>query len=73
MAKCYVRLAIEDSDLHLSVRMCDGHPDLDDPDLMVMPAEAGSPATCAADDAASPPWSEWTTYVFVRMRSKAAE
>ena len=66
MGKCYVRLERAGPDLHLSVRMHDGHPDLDDPDLTNMPPTAGSKDTCSADAPAGPPWSPWMTYVFVR-------
>ena len=66
MSKCYVRLELKDQELHLSVRMEDGGPNPNDPDLTKLPAAAGSAGTCRADAAPDPPWSKWETYVFVR-------
>ncbi len=67
MSKCRVRLAIKDSNLYMDVKMQDGSPDLNDPDLRSMPpAEGGSAANCDADKPAGSNWSEWTTYVFSR-------
>jgi hypothetical protein len=67
MSKCYVRLAVEGDELHLQLRMQDGGPDLDDPDLRgKLPILAASASACDADAPAGEDWSEWTTYVFVR-------
>lgn len=66
MAKCYVRLEDVNGDLHLSIRVQDGWPPLNDPDLTNMPVQAGSASACPADTAPNPPWSPWQTYVFTR-------
>lgn len=64
-SKCFVRFRTRGADLHLSVRMFDGAPGLNDPDLMNPPPTA-HPAECGADVATTPPWSPWMTYVFTR-------
>jgi hypothetical protein len=67
MSKCYVRLKLEDEQLHFEMRMQEGLPGLNDPDLLsTPPAEGGSSAACDADHPAGSDWSEWTTFVFVR-------
>lgn len=67
MSKCYVRLKLKDNDLYLEVRMQDGNPDLDDPDLQPsLPVEGGSAEKCDADRPPGTDWSEWNTYVFSR-------
>ena len=67
MSKCYVRLALKDDDLHFEMRMQEGLPDLNDPDLhSSAPAEGGSAAECDADNPAGKDWTEWTTFVFVK-------
>jgi hypothetical protein len=66
MSKCFVRLEIVNADLHFSLRQQDGVLNLNDPDLTNMPITAGSASACTADAAADPPWSPWTTYVFIR-------
>jgi hypothetical protein len=67
MSKCYVRLTTKDDCLYLEVRMKDGLPDLNDPDLRSSAkVESGSAANCDADNPPGPDWSEWTTYVFSR-------
>lgn len=64
MAKCYTRLEIINGDLHLSMRLEDGLPALNDPDLVTMPVQSGSVTNCQADGAPNPPWSPWQTLVF---------
>jgi hypothetical protein len=69
MSKCYVRMRIENNDLYFEVRMKEGLPDLNDPDLVnPPPAEAGSAADCRADAPPGTDWSPWVVYVFVRKR-----
>jgi hypothetical protein len=67
MSKCYVRLQIKDIRLHLEVKMKDGLPDLNDPDLTsTPPAELDSADNCDADNPPGSDWGEWTTFVFAR-------
>lgn len=67
MSKCYVRLANNDGRLYFSVRMQEGLPDLNDPDLLAAaPVGVGSVESCDADAPAGDQWSEWTTFVFHR-------
>lgn len=70
MSKCYVRLKTKDNLLYLEVKMKDGLPDLNDPDLVSEspPAEGGSPASCDAESPSGNDWSGWTTYVFTRKQ-----
>jgi len=69
MSKCYVRLMIKDSNLYMDVKMKDGYPDSDDPDLRSSPPpEGGSAANCNAENPAGSDWSEWATYVFSRKQ-----
>ncbi|HJT30533.1 MAG TPA: hypothetical protein VJ783_00595 [Pirellulales bacterium] len=67
MSKCYVRLANNEGRLYFSVRMQDGLPDLNDPDLLAAaPVKVGSVESCDADAPAGDQWSEWTTFMFQR-------
>jgi len=67
MSKCYVRLRLKEKDLYLEVRMQEGLPDLEDPDLKSLPpTESGSATDCDAENPSGPDWGEWTTYVFSR-------
>lgn len=67
MTKCYVRLWVKDGLLYMDLRMQEASPELDDPELLSMPApEGGTAAQCDADKPASSGWGEWTTYVFQR-------
>jgi hypothetical protein len=66
MTKCYVRLELKGSELHLSVRMAEDAADPSDPDVMNMPITAGDATTCGADAAPVAAWAPWQTYVFVR-------
>jgi hypothetical protein len=69
MSKCYVRLMIKDDYLYMEVRMKDGLPDLNDPDLgSSPPTESGSATKCDAVNPVGPDWGDWTTYVFSRKR-----
>ncbi len=69
MSKCYVRLALNDNDLHFEMRMKEGLPDLNDPDFRSMPpADSGSAAECHADNPPGKDWSEWTKFVFTKKR-----
>ena len=69
MTKCYVRLKMEDDLLYLDVRMKDGWPEPDDPELTsAMPVEGGSPQSCQADNPPGEDWNEWTTFVFSRVQ-----
>jgi hypothetical protein len=76
MSKCYVRLQLVEGALHMEVRMLDGNPDDNDPDLQAtLPVEGGSADACDADNPAPVQdvgnrmneWSEWTTYVFTKQ------
>ena len=66
MSKCYARLELRDNQLHLSVRVQQSSPALNDPDLTSMPLTGGSVASCDADAAPNPPWDPWMTYIFQR-------
>ena len=68
MSKCYARLELREDgkELHLSLRMEEDAANPNDPDVMNMPATAGSASNCGADGAPAPAWSPWRTYVFVR-------
>jgi hypothetical protein len=67
MSECFVRLKLVEGALHLQMRMKDGLPDLDDPDLTgTPPVISDSVADCQADAPPGPDWGDWTTYVFVR-------
>lgn len=70
MSKCYARMKLDGDVLYLEVKMNDGLPDLNDPDLLSspLPAEGGSAATCDADAPAGTDWGEWTTTVYARKR-----
>lgn len=70
MSKCYARMKLDGKVLYLEVKMKDGLPDLNDPDLgpSSLPAEGGSAATCDADTPAGSDWGEWTTTVFARKQ-----
>lgn len=70
MSKCYARLKLDGTLLYLEVKMKDGLPDLNDPDLASspLPAEGGSAATCDADAPAGTDWGEWSTTVFARKQ-----
>lgn len=60
-------MKIKDQQLHLRVRMQEGLPDLNDPDLNSTPAtEGGSSSECQAEKLRDPNWSGWAAYVFVR-------
>ena len=62
-----MRLEIVDGRLLFKMRMKDGLPDLNDPDLTSSPAvESGSAGECDADNPPGTDWSEWTMYVFNR-------
>lgn len=65
MSACRVRLRLVDGRLHLAVRMQDGLPDLNSPDLVSMPVE-GDASRCDADSPSGPDWGGWETYVFHR-------
>lgn len=68
MSECYARLKLDGNALHLEVKMKDGLPDLDDPDLLSSPlsAEGGSAETCDADAQAGTDWGGWWLSVFAR-------
>jgi hypothetical protein len=67
MSKCYVKLNLVKDGLHFRVRMQDGLPAVNDPDLTgAPPITAKSAQGCDADQPAGADWLEWTTYVFVR-------
>jgi hypothetical protein len=67
MSKCHVRLKIDDGLLRFEIRMKEGLPDLNDPDLRSTPAvDLDSSANCEADAPSGADWSEWSTYVFAR-------
>jgi hypothetical protein len=66
MSKCYARLRLQDTDLHLALRIDANPPNPGDPDIANQPPAAGSSTTCGADAATDPPWSAWRTYVFVK-------
>lgn len=68
MSKCYVRMKLDGNVHYLEVKMKDGLPDLNDPDLLSspLPAEGGSAATCDAGAPAGTDWGEWATTVFAR-------
>ncbi|MGA2796480.1 MAG: hypothetical protein ABSE63_02765 [Thermoguttaceae bacterium] len=69
MSKCYFRMKIRDNNLHFEVKMKDGLPDLNDPDLLpTPPIELDSAANCNADSVTGDDWSKWTTYVFIRKQ-----
>lgn len=69
MSKCYVRLTLIDADLKFDVRMLDGLPDSNDPDLLnTPPPEGGSAEGCDADSPPGADWSDWTTHVFTRSQ-----
>lgn len=71
MSKCYVKLAIEGDELRFGVRMQDGWPQDDDPDLReTLPILAESDSVCDAEESAGSDWGEWSTYVFVRGAGK---
>jgi len=73
MSKCYVRLALKDNNLSFEMRMKDGLPDLNDPDLRSSPpAESGSEAQCDANNPSGKDWSQWTMFVFVKQRQEAS-
>lgn len=64
MSKCYIRIELKGSMLHLSLRHDAGSVNVNDPDIN-MPAT--SPANnCGADAATDPPWSPWRTYIFTK-------
>lgn len=66
MSKCYARLKLEGNALYLEVKMKDGLPDLEDPDLLSspLPAEGGSAETCDADAQVGTNWGGWWLSVF---------
>ena len=68
MSKCFVKLALVDGALHLKVRMKDGLPDLDDPDLVDNPPIAlpEGESACEADTAPAHNWGDWIIHAFVR-------
>jgi hypothetical protein len=67
MSKCYVRLAVVGEELHLQVKMQEGWPADDDPDLRgTPPVVAGPRFRCDADAPTGKHWTEWAAYVFVR-------
>jgi hypothetical protein len=67
MSKCYVRLILKEKDFHLEVRMQEGFPEEEDPDLKSLPpTESGSATDCDVEHPAGADWGEWTTYVFSR-------
>lgn len=67
MSKCCVRFRLDGNDLHFDLRMQDGLPDLNDPDLLTTPApEGGSATTCDAEKPAGQDWGEWSRTVYVR-------
>jgi hypothetical protein len=68
MSKCFVRLEVKDSDLHLSLRDDENPANPNDPDVATTPTLAGSATNCGADAAPDPPWSAWRTYVFERSK-----
>jgi hypothetical protein len=69
MSKCYVRMAIVENRLQLEVKMSEGSPDLNDPDLVSSPpVDLDSAAKCDADKPAGGQWTPWITYVFTRPR-----
>jgi hypothetical protein len=71
MSKCYLRLAMEGEELRFCMRMQDGWPSDDDPDLREeLPILAGSDTACDADKPAGSDWGPWSTYVFVRSSSQ---
>ena len=67
MSKCYVRLWIENDELHFQFRMQALLPEMSDPDLTSSPpTEGGSAQTCDAERPAGDGWSNWATYVYTR-------
>lgn len=67
MSKCCVRFRLEGESLLFDLRLQDGLPDLNDPDLLTTPApEGGSATTCDAEKPAGSDWSEWSRTVYVR-------
>jgi hypothetical protein len=67
MSKCYVRLQIVEGRLHFAVKMKEGLPDLNDPDLRSSPpVDLDSSANCDADNPPGADWSDWSTAVFTR-------
>ena len=67
MSKCCVKLEMEGEEFHFQVRMQEGLPQGNDPDLReTLPILAGSESACDADSPAGRDWGEWTTYVLVR-------
>jgi hypothetical protein len=69
MSKCYFRMKIKGNHLHFAVKMKDGLPALNDPDLLSPPhIELDSSANCNADSVTGNDWSKWTTYIFIRKQ-----
>jgi hypothetical protein len=67
MSKCYVRLQIVEGRLHFAVKMKEGLPELNDPDLRSSPpVDLDSSANCDADKPPGADWSDWSTSVFTR-------
>jgi hypothetical protein len=66
MSKCYVRLTLNDDTLQMEIRMQDGWPADNDPDLSdSLAVESGSIEECDANNPGTD-WSDWMTYVFTR-------
>lgn len=61
MSKCYIRLSIVDNNLHMEVKMLEGLPNLNDPDL-VEPSLTGDVANCQAEKIPG----TWMLCVFTR-------
>lgn len=71
MSKCYVRLSIVGEELHLRVRIQEGLPQDNDPDLRSpLPVVADSATGCDAEAPAGQGWGEWSTYVFRRPAAR---
>jgi len=67
MSKCCVRFRLDGENLLFDLRLQDGLPDLNDPDLLTPPApEGGSATTCDAEKPAGRDWGEWSRTVYVR-------
>lgn len=63
MSKCYVRLSIEEGELHLEVHMLDGLPDDNDPDFGSTLSVEGDMSKC---DMPTQKPGDWATLVFSR-------
>ena len=66
MSKCHVRLEIVDGDLSIEVKMQEGLPDSNDPDLSSLPLVEGDVAKCDVDTKGDRMRGNWMTYVFSR-------